>query len=289
MTRNFPPRGYRAEEYPLPHKFSYEFPISVQDETENSTICTILRASEAATGVEAIEVNPQHTNFAEETGTTIHKGSIVPRINVTMHAELSIAAVAAGVKFLKLNWMPIYTSFVDNLEADDVLTAIEIEDVLELAHDLTNKDVNPLFSSVNMRTGASAHPFSNINDADEAFGDLGLTTNPTMESVAFDPDAMFDMLRFMTNSGMLKQVMGQWHTVVVSEHRPWFYNSNNFTNPKVKRGNPFTFCGVLIHMDLMDNPRQFYTAGEVTDISHVQFGMNVNYDEWNPNFDQTVL
>ncbi len=280
----FPPRGYRRSEHPLPHNFGNVTVLYGEDETKNSMIFTLLRTSEACLAPDTIEVNPEHASFGEDVGALIQKGSIVPRINLRIYANMTKDAIETDkMRTIKFNWMPIYISFLDSLEAEDSKTAVQIEDILELQHDTTNKDVYPLHSTVKL---GGNHPLSNKN-AVEVLGDYGLTTTAVQESVAFDKQLFFDALQYYTNSGMLKRVTGKMRTVTIGRDRPYVYHSNNFTNPSVKRGNPYTFCGILYHVPQGDSADQVFGSSDTTNITHLRVSTQVRFDEWNPDFDQT--
>lgn len=290
MSRHkYPPRGYRKLEYPLPHNFSTIFNLLAEDTSADSTIIPLIRATEAFTTPEAIEVNPRNANFAEETGASIHMGSIVPRLNVTFSLVLSKGAIETDkIRALKVNWMPIYISFLDSLEAMDDKTAVSVEDILELAHDTTNKDVWPLYNGTNLATGIGTCPMNTVA-ATEVFGDWGLSVDTDIEATAFNKELFYDSLQYYTNAGMLKAVTGSMNTVIVKRDRPFLYHSNNFTNPRVKRGNPYTFCGILFHLPSGDQADQITRLADTTNIAHIQGQMSVRYDEWNPEFDQSAL
>ncbi len=282
-----PPRGYFASQYPLPHRFSYVMRLGAEAPTKDTVILPILRSSEAVASADTIEVNPRNANFAVETGATCHPGSIVPRINFTLSLKLAQNAVVTDkVREMKCNWFPIYTSFLNSLEAEDEKTAIQVEDILELEHDVTNKDVNPNYSTVKLLSGSSM-PLSTVNDADEALGDWGLTTTSVMESVAWDSSLFYDALQFHTSRGMLSKTIGQIKTVVLRQDFGYFHHSSNFTQPTVKRMNPFTFCGILINLPQSGTAEQLFEANDVTDIGHLDIRLRIRFDEWNPNFDQT--
>jgi len=218
---------------------------------------------------------------------TCFQGSIVPRLNLSMIANMSKAGRETDkLKNLIFNWMPIYIAFLDDLEAEDSLTSTQIEDILELQHDVTNEDTYPLFSGTDLVVG-DALDMSNVNDSNEAFGDYGLTTALTYESVAFDKLAFWANMRYKTNKGKLAKVCGQMRTVMIGHDTPYRYTSNNFTYPTVKRMNPYTFCGILIHLPYAGDGDQVFNANDVTSISHLSIQMQWNFSEWNQNFDQT--
>lgn len=284
-----PPRGYTQDQHPLPHDFKYFVPIDLEAAAENSFMFTLIRASDACLVADSTVVNPQHPSFAGEAGATCCMGSIVPRLNVSMDLWLDkVARETDKVRAVRVNYMPVYIAFLDNLTAKDEKSGAEIEDVLELQHDVGNRDTFPLFSTTDGTTGTTSQPFSNVNDADEAFGDYGLGGTGTLESVAFDRDLFWDAMHFHSTRNMLKTVTGGMRTAVVTPDRPFHFGSANFTHPKVKRMNPYTYCGLLVHIELSGSNNQILTAAETSANNWVNCIINCRYDEWNPNFVQSM-
>ncbi len=287
----FPPKGYRKMEHPLPHQFEYNGGFNILDNTKLATMCTLLRSSEPASNtIASVEVNPANNDFVEETGPTCARGSIVPRLNFTFRASLS-QAMLADWEFAKvqIQFLPIYTSFLNPLEALDDKTNETIEGIMELAHGVNDKKVYPLFNAVDM-TNETAHPMNSVLDT-ELLGDYGLGTDTSMEYITFGNETMYNALQYYSISGMLKKVIGQRKVFTMSRDRPAFYHSNNFTNPSVKRMNPYTFCAVLIWC----SKPGFYSHGHTADFDSatnkdlVHMSVDVKFDEWNPDFDQTEI
>lgn len=283
-----PPAGYRMTEFPLPHAFGGQFTLEGEDETLNSTYINLIRASEEAVDVENVNVNPGHAGFGKDTGPMIHMGSIVPRMQFTLHAHITkVGIVTDALRSLRFTWMPVYIAFLDMLEAEDTKTGVQVEDVLELLHDTTNKDVTPLYSTINL-TGAQVIPTSTIPFT-EVFGTYNLSANIVNESIAYDQNLLFDALQFNSNRGMLSKAIGKIHNVTLTRDRPYTFHSNNFTHPTVKRGNPYTYCGVLVHLHQGDSGFQTFDADEVTAIEHLKVSWSCRYDEWNPHFQQAPM
>ncbi len=288
MVRKFPPKGYRADEYPLPHFFSHSFSLEAEDETKNSTILTLFRQTEACNAPETVEVNPTNDNFAQDGGTAIHRGSIVPKLSLKMTVNMTKVAIETdGMRAIEFNWMPIYIAFLDNLDAEDEKTGTDIEDILELQHSTDNKDVFPLHTGVNLTSGGLS-PMSTVGYT-EVFGDFGFTTDTVIESVAFDKKAFFNNLQFKTNASMLRKVTGSMKSVTITRDRPYKYYSNRFTYPSVKRGNPYTYCGILFHLPQASDPEQYFQVTETTAIPHVDVNVLVRFDEWNNAFEQAPI
>ncbi len=286
----FPPQGYKALEYPLPHNFDYKFSLHAEGSDKHATYATLLKATEQATGVDSVIVNPKNAAFAEDVGALIHMGSIVPRISVSINAFLTKTAIETdAVRQVMFNWMPIYTAFLPSLEAQDDKTDTQIEDILELQHNPTDKDAYPLFDGTKL-SHVGSQPLSTIGRT-EVFGDYGLATNATMENIAFDKELYYDAKSYYTNSAMLNKVAPKMHSALVTRDRPFHHFSNNFTHPTVKRGNPYTYCGILFYLPNVDKDEQLIAdAADVTNTSPIlHVNMKVRYDEWNPMFDQSPL
>ncbi len=259
----------------------FSFALSADSNVGDSTMFPILRASEAAVDVENIEVNPRHPNFAVDQGSIIHMGSIVPRINFTMRAAMSKGGIETDkLQVIKIDWFPIYVSFLDSLDAADSKTGTDIEAILQLQHDTTNKDTYPLYSGTDLAS-ADTLPLSTVPFA-EAFGDVGLTTNANLEDVAWDKDLFYDVFQYYTNSGMLSKVVGKMHTSILTRTKPMIYHSSNFTYPSVKRGNEYTSCFIMVNCSQAAADDQLFLAADVTAIPHVNFNVDIRYDEWNP-------
>lgn len=283
------PKGYRKADFPLPHNFQYIFPLTAHASGENSTIQTLFRTSENAQTAENIEVNPKHPSFLEDGGPLIHGDSIVEKLTYSTTINLTKGAIETDkLRAIKFNWMPYYVAFLDSLEAEDIQSATQIEDILELAHATNNKDTFPLFNGTKLvTTGAVTHPLSSVAFT-ETFAEYGLTTNDSMEGVDWDSNAFWDTLQYKTNAGMMKKVTGKWHSAVAYRDKPYHYFSNRYTIPSVKRGNPYTYCGILIHVPTAGTEQQLFEAADVTNIPHVYVKSNIRFDEWNTTFDQTV-
>ncbi len=285
----FPPAGYRKMEHPLPHNFSYSASFDILDVAKDATMLTILRASEDATaGIEAVEVNPRHASFAEETGPTIAMGSIVPKISFTFRSSLSATMIVDNpFASVQIHLMPVYTAFLSSLDAADSKTTEDIESIIRVAHDVTAKRVEPENSTTNLTSGGG-QPFNTVLET-EVFGDYGLTGDGVLESIAFDPEKYFDALSYFTNQAMLRKVTGHITTGTMTRDRNFTFHSNNFTSPIVKRGNEYTYCGVIVWTSI---PGIFShgNAGDFngTDLDKIHFNAQIRFDEWNPDFDQTT-
>ncbi len=285
----FPPRNYRSMEYPLPHNFAYQFRLDLEQAAQNSTYVSLIQNYEGMNAADTIEVNPSNAAFLEETGARCQPDSIIPKMNISIRAQFKHATDESdNLRFAIFNWMPVYLSFLDNYTAMDNKADVEIEDILELQHTVANKDCTPLFGTKLQLISAATHPVNTVNMTG-TFTTEDLTTNVNPEAVAFDEELFWDAMQYYSNAPMLRSVIGKWHTEILHAEHPFIMNSNNFTNPKVKRVNEYTYCGILFHVPQIGTAKQFYEAADSTAASGIDFRVQVRYDEWNSQFDQTAF
>ncbi len=276
------PKGYSQTEFPLPHNFKYQTEFSIDATGQEGTYLPIILNDEALVNADTVNVNPEHGSFAESNNAYCHKNSIIPRININLRAKLTKLAIETDkVQTIMFNWMPVYTAFESRLNAADSKTAVDVESILELQHESVGKSVYPIWSGTDLVSGTvgiHSTPTTAL---------MGLTTDTKLESVLFDKELFFDALQYYTNSAMLKKVIGKMHRVLLNRTSVYKYSSNNFTMPMVKRVNEYTFCGILVWCPLITDFEQMGSAGNTTAISHIFLSMQVRYDEWNSQFDQT--
>jgi len=283
-----PPRNYESEEYPLPHRFNSASAFDLGNEVLNSTILPLVRSRDDLNVADSVNVNPLHGAFGVETGPSCQEGSIVPHLNFRLSLSMSDYAINTdNLRSIRFLWFPFYISYKDNLTAINEEDAGTIETVLELANTLSGKFTKPLYTGTDLLT-LSNLPMNTVEET-EVFGNYGLTTDTKIESVAFDLQDFWDTLMFGTNKGMLKSSLGPIRWGRVYRDRPYSFASNNAMFPKVKRMNPYTFCGVMLHAEIAGLPGQDPWGADVTATNDaLRFAYEVNFNEWNPNFDQTA-
>ncbi len=290
MVKHFPPRGYNKMQHPLPHNFMYQGVFDILDAAKDATYISLFRGDETANPPDTIEVNPRHGSFAEDGGISVCMDSIIPKVSFTFRASLSQAMLTDN-EFAKviIKFMPVYMAFEDSYTAKNINmpAETEVEDILQLTHATVSKRGGPNFAS--KLTTRGSHPASTITQTDSTTT-LGLTTNLELESVAWNAPLFYDALQYYTNSGMLSKHIGQIHTFELSRDKSALYHSSNFTNPMVKRINPYTYCGVLLWCEIPGVHSPGSTGDfNATDLDTVWFNAAVKFDEWNSEFDQTTI
>ncbi len=294
-ARMIPPRGFRAELFPLRHKFDYSVGLNLLNDAQNTTMCTIVRGSADSAMIDpnAIEVNPHNPTFAQETGVICHQMSILEKIKINMKFTLTEDALADGVKSLTVKYMPIFCSFPEKLASTDDRTGVTAASILELVGDATNQDVTPLYTTTNLPESAGLssvpHPVSTVNDT-EVFGDLNLSVDLKMESVAWDNDTFFNSVKFFTNKGAIRSMVGQQRSVYLTDNRPTKrIFINKFVPGAVRRIVNHSFFGMLFHCPVdTEVDQDFFSGAITTGKCHVGIKMGISYHEWNADHRQEV-
>jgi len=281
------PKGYFKSEFPLPHNIKYSLAMSIDDTLAlNATYLPILMNDEGLVNADTVNVNPEHGSFAESNNVYCYKNSIIPKINFTLQMKMAKPGIVTdALRTIIMHWMPVYVSFLNRLDAADSKTGVTVENILELEHETTGKSAYPLWGTAKF-DGGDVGIHTNATTAL-----MGLTTNDIIENIVFDRELFFDALQYYTNAPMLKKVIGRSHRVILHRDKPYYYHSNNFTSPMVKRINPYTFCGILVYADkattAAEKNEQMLDSADVTAITHMELYATLRYDEWNSEFDQT--
>jgi len=285
-----PPRGFKAELYPLRHHFNYVYGLTAGTSETVATIATFVKNYKGVGAPNTIIVNPHHGSFETETGAICAPMSIIDKFSVLMSFTLTEDALADGVEAIRIKYMPIFTSFAHRIAEVDQKSTTSVAAILELTSDATQEDITPAFDT-KLATGAAAneknHPVSTANFT-EVFGTLNLTTNVAMEGVPFDNATLFKALRYYTNKGALSSCIGKMKTITLTKNRPEYHTFIRRPVPRdVRRIQPYSYFGMLTAIDIDSNPQQIYYTGAMT-VDKVAVGvkMTINYHEWHPEHNQ---
>ncbi len=284
-----PPKGYKINDFPLVHEVAYNAELSLLGGTDNYTYLTLFRASKAITTPENVEVNPMHSTFAEEGGVTCAMGSIVDNLRATMTVKMTKGAIETDkLRNIKFTWMPIYNAFDSHLISADDKTTTTVENILFLKRDTTVMHVEPDFNAVD-DTGGNLQPWNTVSDTEVA-SDWDLTTNNVLEYVQFLKTTFKDASKYYSNGGALRAVTGLMHAVYLERDKTYRVRFPTRIMPKVKRMNPYTYCGILVGIELGRSTTQFDQipkAADCTAIPHVDVSLQESFDEWNTNWEQS--
>ncbi len=269
-----PPRGFKAEIYPLRHRVIYSFGLSAVTGTMNSAMATlIMHSTDIDVQPVAIVVNPHNANYVEETGPLVQTMSIIDKLNLSIRFNMtsycndkretaSGVYSGDGINHIKLLWRPIFFSFPEKLTAADDNTSTTVATILGLTSDDTNKDVVPLTTNKLPVTGSSdlSQPISNVN-AVQVYQDYNMTTNLTMEDHPWDETLFQNAIRRYTNKGALKACVGRTRHVNLSKSRPYkSYYISKFVPRSIRRVVDRTFMAIQVYMPLDSDIGQDYSA-----------------------------
>lgn len=288
-----PPSQLKAELYPLRHKFTYAGGLSALTGTINSTIFTVAKNYKSVNNPDTINVNPHHASFKKETGAICAPMSVIDNLKISLNFTLLEDAITDGVKSIKIKYMPIMNSFPDKLDSVDTVSTLTGAAILELTKDATEEDITPAFATnLNLPAGASAldHPVTTTNFT-EVFGTLNLATNLVLEGIPWDNKVFFDAMKYFTNKGAIRSMVGRQRTVYLSDTTPTkSVFIGKFPPRAIRRIMPYSYMGMLIHLPLDSESDQIFASGALTVAKcHVGVKMNVTYDEWNLDHLQEMM
>ncbi len=110
-----------------------------------------------------------------------------------------------------------------------------------------------------------------------------MTTDTTMEGVAWDEDLFQSALRRYTHKGALKACVGRTRHFTLSQSRPFknFY-INKFVPRSIRRIQPYSFMAILVHAPMDSDADQYYYATDASGTTaHIGVNIICNYHEWN--------
>ncbi len=271
--------------FPQPHRVSGSFAFEFDDSGLDATILPIAFYDEGLGAPSSIETHPENASFA------------IVNDQANCFVNSSINVVFAQLRFsltskfhddnltqLRFATMPIHMAFINDYTAIDELSSLEVQDILMMQTESTDRQGGPLFVAT-----------KDLPEKIATTGNLGanqpfLDTDVGIEAVAFSQNNYYDALQFLTIGGKLKKVSSglQWHRL--TRNRP-FLNYNVKIRPNVKRMNPFTFFGVMIVAPAAggtDQPhvvtRDFTAATQYMDCDY-----DVRYNEWNQEFEMSKV
>ena len=157
------PRGYFRTEYPLPHNYRVNFQLSVDDSTaKTGTHVPIVQSDLGLVSPDLIIANPEHGSFAEVPHMQCHKNSIIDNMKVRVRFHMAKGAIETDkMRSLDIYILPVYTAFLNRLDAADIKTGVSVEDILELTHETTGKSVQPIYGNVNLAAATVLTPHAN--------------------------------------------------------------------------------------------------------------------------------
>ena len=272
-----------AWQYPLIHKFKFAFGLSAEDTDKASTIVPFIISDEALVDYELVKVHPNNADFTIAEYPNVCKGSKVTDLQINWKAF--IPPDDTEISLLSFDELNIHTNFLRRLDATDELTGNDIETLIELTHETTDKQVYPLWNGTKLFEGHLIQDYhANVP---------GLTTDQQPEGVAFDKDTYFKAMHYYTNKEMLKQVTSSMRTHTISE--PAVPHGRAITGGSI-RGVPsvckaieeYTFFGKLFSVPQVGSRFQYHKASQTTAKEHLTVIGEVTFYERNNGFNFAV-
>ncbi len=267
------PRGYQQGDFPLQHELEWNFGLSADTTPTtggNSTIMPLFFHDEAAEDPTAINVNPRHASFDISTQSNCVSNSIIPKVSFNFSATMSEDMIEVSkARAIRFSWWPLYSSFTDYLAEDD-RTGTLTAGIAELVSSDATEELYPIWDTTDL-LDASVAPAAQLT--------IG---GGVWENVAIDKSLMFDAFKYYGNGAKLRSMIGPIHNVTVTRDRPYYYSSRNFTQPRVKRMNSYTFCGVAFYVPKEGTVDQVLELLTCTDSkTSIFFRGRTSFQEWN--------
>ncbi len=150
-------RMVKTKIYPRPHDFKNSWGHGLESAVVNqATIYPIVMNDEGLGTPSAYESNPKNAAFVQAAEPNCFPESRVDLVLAKLTLSLTKSAIETDkVHALKIAFMPIFLSF-DDYTAIDELSALEIQDILEMQTESTDNQGFPLYNAVDMKVGYAA-------------------------------------------------------------------------------------------------------------------------------------
>ncbi len=139
--------------YPRPHNMRHSWAYSLESGVDNfGTIYPISMYDEGLGNPSAYEANPENAAFVVSAGPNCYPESRIENIIAQFNISLAKGAITENVPAVRIGYMPIFMSFKEPYIAIDELSSAEVQDILELQTESTDRQGFPLYNNVDMRT-----------------------------------------------------------------------------------------------------------------------------------------
>ncbi len=267
--------------YPQPHNPSMAFAFELDDATIDSTIIPILMYDEAQGNPEDLEVNPRNAAFAVTTKPNCYVNSRVDSINAMLKFALATQVLDDNITAVRIAYMVIKISFDDAIAIDE-LSSTEVQDVLEIQRESTDRQTFPLYTGAKI---LEKYTNSALLHADVP----GLTASQKIEAVAFDPLAFYNALHYMTIANKLKTCQRGLKWITLTPNRPTVNVKIHIDN-KVKAMNEYSAYMVLVHVPSVPSAFQIPITDDITAASpYVTVDWHSRWNEWNEDFNSRMI
>ncbi len=274
----------KVPEYSRPHHIGYNFAIPVESASARlATIVPVITADEGLGAMSAYESNPENTNFVLAGTDHCYPTSRINKVFAELKASMSkIMLETDKVQIIKFATMEIHSAFNETGQALDEISTLDLNEILELQVETTDRQMYPLFNAIDLADYKS-NPGLNMPAETP-----GLDTDLEIEAVAFQPSIYYNCLSHFTNGDKLRSVATplKWHTLTRTRPAKTIY-CNQHSNTKYM--NPYTFLGLLIYVPTM---AEIHQIGKPTDTTietcTIEFTYQARYQEFNHEFNHSL-
>ncbi len=272
----------KTEHYPQPHDMALSFAFELDDATIDSTIIPILFYDEGLGSPDAQETHPENAAFAVTSQPNVFVNSRIDKINAQLKISLTSKAIDDNIPAIRIAFMVIKMSFKENYIAIDELSSSEVQDILTLQTESTDRQGFPLFAGPKI---AEKFTNSSLMHANVP----GLTTNQKIEGTAFVASDYYNAIHYKTIAGKLKNSTRGLKWLTLTQNRP-IANIKIHIDSKVKRANEYTFYGLLVYCPVVNTTEQIPVTADITAATNYVFcDFYARWNEWNQRFNSKML
>lgn len=268
----------KTKRYPLPHNFRQKILFDIN---HNNRYCTILpiAVSKPQRDPKLINSNPEHPNFIEYSSALCYGGASIDHMFTKLDFNLTKHSIQIDkVEAIKVGFMPIFTSFKEDLVAEDDRTGETIASILHLSKSDGTQSTFP-----QSQTTFVGQPSTNTG---AGYGSFPCYAQP------FDIDDYYDQLHYGQISKKLQACQGGLNWFTMTKQHPTRTVMIK-QRSKTKYMNKYTFFGVMVIVPAAHLWWQIPNPGDVTspafgtliNSGHVQLRATTRFDEWHDEFD----
>lgn len=290
MAFEKPPKGYKKTDRPLHHHFRMRNTLSNLTATKSGTTIPLIMATSDAVNPNTIEVRIENSSFAEDTGACVCVDSMVSQMRMSMKLifpELShytdhLPALAVFTKMLQNN-------SDSEMDKADILTTTTAKSILKITKDATKKDCTPTFNTVTLAHNDDI-ALSTVTDA-QVFGDYNLGTDAKYEGCIIDFELLKTARRYYSNKRAINNLIGTERRYVLSPRTPMIHITQTKFLPKpIQHIKEYTWYAMHIQLPTYAEPSQVSGITTVpTGDKHIDYEIEIDFNEWNTEFIQTKI
>jgi hypothetical protein len=266
--------------YSRPHAWDVAWTLSLRSGTgKYSTMIPNHFYDEGLGSPSNYNANRDHASFAVAAEPNMYPESKVRNQKDYLRIGMTKTALHSdNIDMMRVGVMVISTAFKEPVDAEDVVTATQVKDVLELQYETTHKQLYPLYNGTDVpnKWTDSAHLPANVP---------GLTGDTGLEYVDFVIDTYYNMLHYASNRQMMMSISSglKWYTL--TRDKP-FRNIPIHNKSRSKAMNEYSGEITLVTLPQAGTKHQYPVITDTTaDAAHLDCQFFSRKDEWNPFFD----